>query len=81
MVYLIIVIAFKTIIVSLTLLYSSKYYRASFSAIRGIITLFLTLVNIKSGVISLIITKLRVLKFLLRELLVINLNSLANIIN
>jgi hypothetical protein len=80
-VYLAIVIAFKTMVVLFTLLYSSKYYRASFNAIRGIITLFLTLVSIKSGVISLIIIKLRVLEFLLGKLLVINLNGPANIVD
>ena len=81
MVYLAIVIAFKTIVVLLIFLCGSKHYRASFSTIRGIIILFLTLVSIKSGVISLIIAKLRVLEFLLRKLLVINLNGLANIVN
>ena len=80
-VYFAIIIVFKTIVVLPTLLRSSKHYRASFNAIRGIIILFLTLVSIKLGVISFIITKLKVLEFLLGELLVINLNSLANIVN
>jgi hypothetical protein len=73
--------AFKTIIVSLTLLRGSKYHKAGFGAIRGIITLFLTLVSIKSGVIGLIIAELRVLEFLPGELLVVDLNGSADIVD
>jgi hypothetical protein len=47
MIYLIVVMAFKAAVVLFAFLYGSKYYRAGFSIIEGIIISLLTLVSIK----------------------------------
>jgi hypothetical protein len=73
--------AFKATVVLFAFLCGSKYYRAGFNAIGGIAISLLTLVSVELWVIGFIAAKLRVLEFLLRELLVINLNCLADIFN